>query len=95
MIRFVGEKIDVQVAQEPGFKRPVSLTMKGATYTVKEVRTMWENHGFGGAPQRSPRWWQRHHRVYYIVETTAGEVFEIYWDRGSKDRQWFLTKQIR
>ncbi len=95
MLKFIGEAIDVEATQEPGFKQPVSFVLKGAQYAVKEVRTVWEDHGFTGPPQKHPRWWQRHHRVYYIVETEKGDVFEIYWDRKAKDNQWFLTRQLK
>ena len=45
------------------------------------------------------KWWQRHHRNYYRVRTTGGEVFEIYHDRGTnlkhpQYKKWILTRQL-
>jgi len=50
-------------------------------------------------PLRRRKWWQRHHRNYYRVRTSQGEVFEIYYDRGTslkhpEYRKWYLHRQL-
>ena len=92
---FIGKEIKVEFEQEPGRKIPKKLIWGGKSHQVKKILTLWEDHGFGQAPPRNPRWWQRHHRVYYHVEVESGEIFEIYWDRSSKKKPWVLTKQVK
>ena len=46
---------------------------------------------FGGKRKRR---WHRKHRNYYRVLTEEEEVFEIYFDRGSKDELWILCAKL-
>ena len=66
----------------------------------REIKvTVSGDYGFGMSQLRRTKWWQRHHRNYYRVKTTQGEVFEIYYDRGTKlehpeRKKWFLYRQL-
>jgi hypothetical protein len=66
---------------------------------IADILEAWQDYGFGKSPMRRKRWWQRHHRNYYRVRTTEGELFEIYYDRGTrlehaKSERWFLYRQL-
>jgi len=95
---FFGKQIEVTT--EGDVRLPASLRLDGKLHTIREVLFSWHDSGFGNAPRtRPPRWWQRHHRSYYRVETTEGDVFEIYFDRGTslkntKYRKWYVTRQL-
>jgi len=95
--QFFGQKITVTVSGE--VKVPVSFRLGDREYVVSEIIEAWPDHGFGRTPLRRKRWWQRHHRNYYRIRTTDGEIFEIYYDRGTnmkhpEYKKWFLTRQL-
>ena len=96
--QFFGRQINVTTKGE--VKVPVSFCLDDREYTIADILDSWHDYGFGKSPaQRKRRWWQRHHRSYFRVKTTEGEVFEIYFDRGTKLEQikrnmWFLARQI-
>ena len=95
--RFFGKQIEVTVEGE--LRHPASFRMDETSHVVQEVLLSWQDYGFGNSPERRHRWWQRHHRSYYRVKTTASEVFEIYHDRGvslknPKYRRWYVTRQL-
>ncbi len=92
MNQFVGEKIEVEYRQEAGWRRPMVVIWKGKRYPVHTVLSYWEDHGFGEAPPKRKKWFHRRHRVYYHLKMDDGRKFEIYWDRGTKERDWVLTK---
>ena len=94
--KFSGQEIEVTVGGE--IKAPVSFRLGGREYNISEVIETWHDYGFGKSPLRRKRWWHRHHRNYYLVKTTDGEVFEIYHDRGTsleqaKKGKWFASRQ--
>lgn len=95
--RFFGREIKVKVSE--GVKAPVSFHLDDREYIIAEILQEWPDHGFGSNLLKRKRWWQRHHRNYYRVKTTTGEVFEIYYDRGTnlshpELKKWFLTRQL-
>ncbi len=95
--RFLGKEIQVRVEGE--LRHPVSFHLEGKEYDIQEILAAWPDHGFGSTPPSRKRWWLRHHRNYYTVRTTKGEVFEIYYDRGvslknSKFKKWFASRQL-
>ena len=95
--QFFGREIDVTVSGE--VRVPVSFRLGAQEYAVSEIIEAWPDHGFGRNPSRRKRWWQRHHRNYYRVRTTGGEVFEIYYDRGTnlkhpEYKKWFVHRQL-
>jgi hypothetical protein len=95
--RFLSRQIQVTVEGE--VRQPVSFLLEGKEYAISEILDAWADHGFGNAPPKGKRWWQRHHRNDYRVCTTEGEVFEIYYDRGvslknTKYRKWYVSRQL-
>jgi len=95
--QFFGQEIEVTVSGE--VKVPVSFQLGEQEYVILEIIEAWQDHGFGRDSSRRHRWWQRHHRNYYRVKTTQGEIFEIYYDRGTsleqaKRQKWFLHRQL-
>jgi len=95
--QFFGREVDVSVSGE--VKAPVSFRVDEREYVISEIIAAWPDHGFGPSTGRGKRWWQRRHRNYYRVKTTEGEVFEIYYDRGTslkypERRKWFLHRQL-
>lgn len=95
--QFFGREIEVTMSGE--VKVPVSFRLDDREYVIGDIIEAWQDHGFGKAPLRHKRWWQRHHRNYYRVRTTEGEVFEIYHDRGTSLKQaskskWFVSRQL-
>lgn len=94
--QFIGTEIEVTVAGE--IKTPASFRFDGREYVIAEILDSWPDHGFGRSPLHRKKWWQRHHRNYFRVKTTEGEIFEMYYDRGTnlshpELKKWFLTRQ--
>ncbi len=94
--RFFAKRIEVTTGGE--VKAPVSFTLDGREYVVKEVLEFWPDSGFGSS-ETSKTWRTRHHRSYYRVKTTEGEVYEMYYDRGTnlkhpEYRRWYLTQKL-
>lgn len=95
--QFFGKEIEVTVSGEVNF--PTSFRLGDREYVVSEIIEAWPDYGFGRSHLRRKRWWQRRHRNYYRVKTTEGEVFEIYYDRGTsleyaERKKWFLYRQL-
>lgn len=95
--QFFSRQIDVTTGGE--VKVPVSFRLDDREYVISEIMEAWQDYGFGKSQLHRKRWWQRHHRNYYRVKTTKGEIFEIYFDRGTKlehakSRKWFLYRQL-
>ena len=97
MPQFFGPELEVTVSGE--IKVPTSFCFGDREYLRSDIIETWSDHGFGRSPLRRRRWWQRRHRNYYRVKTTQGEVFEIYYDRGTnleypERKKWFLYRQL-
>ena len=95
--RYFGRQIEVTTGG--GVKVPVSFRLDDREYVIAEVLESWPDHGFGKSSAGRNRWWQRHHRNYYRVKTAEGEVYEIYYDRGTsldhpELKKWFLTRRL-
>jgi hypothetical protein len=95
--QFFGREIEVTVSGE--VKAPVSFRLDEREYVISEIIEAWQDHGFGRDLSRRHRWWQRHHRNYYRVKANQGEIFEIYYDRGTnlehpERKKWFLYRQL-
>jgi hypothetical protein len=93
MPTFVGEKIAVET--DGAIKQPVSFHWRGKEHRIAEVLLSWFDWGFpAGSKQRD--WKARRHRNYFRVRTTAGDLFEIYLDRGSKRGPgvWYLFQKL-
>lgn len=97
--RYFGQKIEVVTSGgETESKVPVAFKLNGQEHIIAEVLESWPDFGF--APSETSKTWRtRRHRSYYRVKTTAGEVYEIYFDRGTnlkhpEYRQWFVTQKL-
>jgi hypothetical protein len=92
MPEFYSEKIDV--IRDDKTKNPVSFVWREKKYKIKEVIASWPDYSFPKSGAKRKRWWQRKHRNYYRVLTDDNEVFEIYFDRGSKEQEWILYAKL-
>jgi hypothetical protein len=95
---FIGRPIEVQTTGE--VRLPASFRLGDREYEVEEILETWQDHGFGMASPLKKNWRLRHHRNYFRVRTTKGEVFELYLDRtrvglraGAPSR-WFLYRRL-
>jgi len=93
---FIGREIEVTVEGE--IKAPVAFRLGGQDYKIAEILDVWHDHGFGLAEPLRKNWRLRHHRNYYRVRTSEGEVFEIYMERGSlkhpERRRWYVYRRL-
>lgn len=88
---FYCEPIQVETSDKLWW--PAAFSWRGRRYLVSEVIQDWQDWGFGGSDIRKKTWRSRHHRNYFLVKTDSGEVFKIYYDRGTKSdsrREWIL-----
>ena len=95
--QFISRQIKVITGGE--VKVPTSFRLGKQEYIIAEILESWPDYGFGISALRRKRWWQRHHRNYYRVKATTGEIFEIYYDRGTslshqEMKKWFLSRQL-
>jgi len=95
--RYFGRQIEVTTGGD--VKVPVSFRLDDHEHIITEVMESWPDHGFGRSAAGRKRWWQRHHRNYFRVKTTDGEVYEMYYDRGTsldhpELKKWFLTQRL-
>jgi hypothetical protein len=91
--KFIGERIKVELDE---IKRiPLSFIWQGNKYIITKIKSSWQDYGFGhsSAPKRVP-WRIRHHRTYYQVITENNRFYEIYYDRGGKEKSWFLLQEL-
>ena len=93
---YFARQIDVTMGGE--VKAPVSFMLDGRQYTVKEVVEFWPDSGFGSSETKK-NWRTRHHRSYYRVKADDGNVYEMYFDRGTnlkhpEFRKWYLTQRL-
>jgi hypothetical protein len=97
--RFLGKKIDVVTkGGDYEAKIPASFKFDGREYIITEVLETWPDFGF--APGETSKTWRtRRHRSYYRVKTAEGEIYEIYFDRGTslkhpEYRNWYVTQKL-
>jgi hypothetical protein len=89
---------EIQVTTAEGVKTPVAFKLEGREYKVAEVMDIWQDASYGSS-ETSKTWRTRHHRSYYRVKTDNGEVYEMYFDRGTnlrhpEFRKWYLTQKL-
>lgn len=92
--KFISEEIEVR--RDSDSLKPISFVWQEQEHQIREVIAVWPDYGFSaGAPKRKS-WRMRRHRTCYRVETVAGEVFDIYHDRGLKPGggKWYLQAQV-
>jgi hypothetical protein len=93
MPRFIDEEIVVKVTGE--MPVPTEFTWRADKHDIVRIVFQWPDWGFAaGSSQRN--WRTRRHRNYYRVETTDGDLWEIYLDRNTPDgsTRWFLYQQL-
>jgi hypothetical protein len=89
----------IEVTTGGSVKTPVSFRLERREYAIAEIMESWPDYGYGNIPPQRKRWYHRHHRNYYRVKTTDGEIYEIYYDRGTslthpELKKWFLTRRL-
>jgi len=90
MGELVSERIEVE--RDARLPRPVSFTWRGETHVVAEILEEWVDTGYGHVPPRSRKWFTRRHRRYFVVRTSAGDTFEMYFDYADKRHHtWWLV----
>jgi hypothetical protein len=94
--RYFGQQIEVTTGGD--VKTPVSFTLDGREYIIAEVLESWPDYGFGRS-ETSRTWRTRHHRNYFHVKTADGEIYEIYYDRGTnlkhpEFKKWFISQKL-
>jgi len=92
MPEFYSDEIDVTVDEKT--RNPTSFIWKDREHKVKEVIAFWPDFSYSEFGAKRKRWWHRKHRNYYRVLTEEEEVFEIYFDRGSKKEAWVLYTKL-
>ncbi len=95
--QFFSREIEVTTSGE--VRIPSSFRLGDREYIIAEIMEAWPDHSFGRSPLRRKKWWLRRHRNCYRVKTTGGEVFEIYYDRGTslkypERKKWSLYRQL-
>lgn len=88
---FVGEVIDVECEGE--VKRPARFKWRGREYRVVKILASWQDYSMP-VGVRKKLFTMRRHRNYYHVQVESGERFEIYLDRGAKEPDWVLLKEL-
>jgi hypothetical protein len=90
-----GELVSEEIEVERDGLTPLAFIWRDQRYEVAEVLRMWFDTKFGPTTSRIRRgWWERRHRTYYRLRTATGERFDIYWDRSSIGRRWFLYRRL-
>ena len=94
--RFFARLIEVTTSGD--VKVPISFNLDGRDYCITQVIESWPDYGFGTS-ETSKTWKQRHHRTYFRVKTVDGEIYEMYYDRGTnmkhpEYKKWFLTQRL-
>jgi hypothetical protein len=93
MEEFIAERIEVEKAETS--PRPVRFCWRGEEHEVAEVLREWVDTGFGGAPARSRKSYNRRHRRYYVVRDGEGSVFEMYLDYANRRKPtWWLVAKL-
>ena len=96
--QFLGKEIQVMTDGE--VKAPAVFVLDQHRYVISQIVQEWQDHGFGpSASGRRKRWWERRHRNYYLVKTSDGELFEIYYDRSAnlnhpELRKWYAHRKL-
>ncbi len=84
--RFIAEEVEVQIEGKPGL--PSSFIWSGQEYKIAEVLSARRELDLRRA------WWRRRHRDRYLVRTTDGRTFELYFHRGPGRRYWVLYREL-
>ena len=92
MPEFLGERIEVETGESS--PQPVRFRWRGDVFDVAEVVREWVDTGFGATAPASRVWYMRHHRRYYLVRATTGDVFKLYFDYANRKKPtWWLVSR--
>jgi len=112
-LRFIGETIDTHFDKPPTLEKkpgcPQGFTWRGERHKITEMHSEWHDYSRRGKMARNMQ--PQHAEVakgrgswgvgrdYYRVETDAGLIFDIYYDRAPKgvDKRkgaWFLYREL-
>lgn len=72
---------------------PAAFTWRGSRYEIARLLERWTDAGFGDSGRGQHRWWERRHRNCFRVQTTDGQFWDLYLERGSGRRNWFLRRR--
>jgi len=90
----ISEPVQVEMTDSgERLREPKAFVWRGERYEVAQVESMWTDTGFV-AGERTRTWYRRRHRNCWRVKTTAGEVYELYLDRGGGRRTWILARRV-
>jgi hypothetical protein len=88
---FYCEPIEVETIDKLNW--PIAFSWHGKKHLISEVIRSWQDWGFGQSLLRGRNWRLRRHRNCFLVKIDSNEVFEIYYDRGTKmmaPKTWIL-----
>jgi hypothetical protein len=86
------EPIEVELPAGAVTPSPTAFTCRGERHAVVELLSAWQDAGFpSGARRRS--WLERRHRNYFRVRTEDESVWEVYLERGSGRRKWYVSRR--
>lgn len=83
---FISEKISVEINS---IGIPVSFIWKDKKFFIDKI--LYEERRV----DLKRKWYQRRHKMIYIVKTKEGRVFEIYKSLGFGKREWRLYKELK
>ena len=93
MEEFISERIEVEKVETS--PRPLRFTWRGEEHEVVDVLRELVDTGFGSAPPRSRKWYNRRHRRHYVVKDAEDHVFEIYLDYANRQKPtWWLLERL-
>jgi hypothetical protein len=88
---FIDEAITVE--SEASTTAPRTFVWRGVRYEVAEVIKMWQDWHTPSYAKHAQKWMHRRHRNYFVVRTTEGQIFELYFDRAFGRQDWVLYKR--
>jgi hypothetical protein len=112
-LRFIGESIDAVFDTDPVLEKkpgcPNAFTWRGDSFRIKEIISEWYDYrrrgrlarnmqlGHPATAERRGSWGVG--EFYYRVRTEGERIFDIYYDRSSKDvdhrkGEWFLYREL-
>lgn len=111
--KFISEQVEVRFAKPPSLEKkpgpPDGFTWRGEYFSIVEVLSEWHDYQRRGRMARNMR--PEHAETaaqrgswgvgqdYFRVRTTAGRIFDLYYDRAPKNVDtrkgaWFLDREM-
>jgi hypothetical protein len=73
---------------------PQAFVWRGETKRVVAVEEEWQDYGFGATHPAARSWRTRRHRNCFRILASDGHRYELYLDRGSGERRWYLYRRL-